>query len=304
MKAYITRGLPGSGKTTWAKQFCAQHPNTIRINNDEIRNHIYGEQGSREWSSQVEAEVARRRTKALMAAAARQLDVVIDNTHISENSFKNIKEECKRLGYKVEIVDFLHVPVDECIRRDAQRPKHEQVGEQVIREMYEKIKNQFAANSIGLPDYTPTGKERCIIVDIDGTLANMDGGRNPYDETSVYQDKPRKFVLMTVVALMEKYKPRVFIFSGRSERCREETMRWLLDKCGLLVDGERVNLVMRQSGDTRKDALVKRDMYDAYVRGKYDVLAVFDDRASVVRELWAAENLPVFRCGVFGRDNF
>jgi predicted kinase len=35
----ICRGIQGSGKSTWAKQWCHEDPeNRIRFNNDDIRN--------------------------------------------------------------------------------------------------------------------------------------------------------------------------------------------------------------------------------------------------------------------------
>lgn len=36
-KLILCRGIQGSGKTTWAKQYCKEHPNTIRVNRDDIR---------------------------------------------------------------------------------------------------------------------------------------------------------------------------------------------------------------------------------------------------------------------------
>ena len=36
-KIILCRGIQGSGKTTWAKQYCKEHPNTIRVNRDDIR---------------------------------------------------------------------------------------------------------------------------------------------------------------------------------------------------------------------------------------------------------------------------
>ena len=38
-KLILTRGIQGSGKTTWARQWVAEDPSSrVRINNDDIRN--------------------------------------------------------------------------------------------------------------------------------------------------------------------------------------------------------------------------------------------------------------------------
>ena len=36
-KIILCRGIQGSGKSTWAKRYCEEHPNTIRLNRDDIR---------------------------------------------------------------------------------------------------------------------------------------------------------------------------------------------------------------------------------------------------------------------------
>ncbi len=42
-------------------------------------------------------------------------------------------------------------------------------------------------------------------------------------------------------------------------------------------------LHMRKTGDRRKDAIVKGELFDANVRGRYNVLLVLDDRDQVVK---------------------
>ena len=38
IKVYITKGLPGSGKSTWAKETVDKYPNSYkRINKDDLR---------------------------------------------------------------------------------------------------------------------------------------------------------------------------------------------------------------------------------------------------------------------------
>lgn len=42
---------------------------------------------------------------------------------------------------------------------------------------------------------------------------------------------------------------------------------------------------MRTTGDSRKDSIVKEELYQKYVAGKYNVFLVLDDRTSVC-QLW------------------
>jgi hypothetical protein len=178
------------------------------------------------------------------------------------------------------------------------------VGEKVIRDMYTK----FMSDSLdrNLPEWNPNSLPDCIIVDIDGTLAKMKD-RGPYEEHKVYQDDVRKHVLFTIASMMTANPElKVFVFSGRSESCLTETVRWITDKCDFVVDNYLCNsdsdysveLHMRKVGDKRRDSLVKTDLYNEYVKDKYNTIVVFDDRPQVIRECWKALNLPVFQCGL------
>jgi hypothetical protein len=195
------------------------------------------------------------------------------------------------------------MPIQECIRRDALREGHERVGEEVIRKTAKQMRSP---ESRIIPDWTPAPDPAndCIIVDIDGTLSQM-ADRSPYDESRVYEDTPRLAVLATVKALLAaRPNMKLFIFSGRTVQCYSDTSRWLYDKCGLDTNRTNTNLTMRQAGDSRNDAIVKMEMYEAHIKDKYSVLAVFDDRASVIRDCWDKLGLFVFRCGRIDKDGF
>lgn len=319
-KAYITIGLPGSGKSTWAKKFLIDNPETHYTNNDEIREEIYKTLCDRTWSKKIEKLVQARRSvdisKAACDANSSPQDIIIDNTHCNPYALNAIQKECLELGFEIELIDFRHVPVEECIRRDSLREGNKRVGEEVIRKMAKYLKNEQVKP---LPKWNRlSGLPSCIIVDIDGTLAEM-CDRSPYDEKKVYGDFVRSHVLWTVNALIERYGFKCFICTGRSENCIEETSSYLIDKCLLhptnvvipsidkFYEGYGclpVDLHMRQKDDRRSDYIVKREMYEKFIKDKYSVFAVFDDRASVVRKCWSELNLPVFRCGVIDDDEF
>jgi predicted kinase len=315
MVAYITRGLPASGKSTWAKNFArtknyfgSSNPITI-INNDNIRNDIYLEAGNRNWSKDVEKRVKEIREDKIREQFQKGLDVILDNTHLNPKTFEAIKNYCTNLGYKIEIMDFSYVPLEECIRRDSLRRYDEKVGESVIRKMYNNFMSPTKPHDRNLPGFVPNPNLlTCIIVDIDGTLAKMKD-RGPYEESKVYQDDVRLHVLETIRALSKKVD-KIFIFTGRSRNCLTETISWLNDKCLFYVDNHwqdnqkdmdgviGVQLHMRGSEDRRRDSLVKMDMFDNFVKDKYNVMVVFDDRPQVIRECWNMLNVPVFNCGI------
>ena len=306
MKAYVTIGLPGSGKSTWAKSIDAD-----RVNNDEIRAKIYEEIGNNTWSPKIEERVKFERENYINTSAALGMSIVVDNTHLNPKTLNQIVSFCKSKGYEVEIVDFCHVPIETCIQRDLSRKgTNGYVGEKVIRDMFNKFMKEPVDRN--LPAWVPNNLPDCIIVDIDGTLAQMKD-RGPYEENKVYQDDVRRHVLFTITSLMNANPElEVFVFSGRSDSCMAETVRWFNDKCNFYVDNVKeclnttdylfaeyfVDLHMRKTGDKRRDSLVKTDMYNEFVKDKYNVIAVFDDRPQVIRECWKVLNLPVFNCGL------
>ena len=49
-------------------------------------------------------------------------------------------------------------------------------------------------------------------------------------------------------------------------------------------------LAMRKAGDTRKDSIIKKEMFEEYVEDKYKILFVLDDRNQVV-EFWRSLGL-------------
>ena len=130
----------------------------------------------------------------------------------------------------------------------------------------------------------------CVIFDLDGTFAFL-GDRSPYDASSAEHDEVNQAVHFVYEAIRRgKPETAVLLVSGREDRWRAETERWL-ERHGIIADG----LFMRKAGDRRKDTVVKREIYQRHIEGRYTVRVVFDDRDQVVR-LWRDElDLPCFQ---------
>ena len=119
-----------------------------------------------------------------------------------------------------------------------------------------------------------------IICDLDGTLALLDG-RSPYDASSCLDDslnEPVAHIVRTYAGI----GVAVILMSGRESRFKRPTEQWLAKH-----SIPHKALHMRRSKDFRKDAVVKTELFDAHIRGQYEVLFVLDDRDQVV-EMWRA----------------
>jgi hypothetical protein len=132
-----------------------------------------------------------------------------------------------------------------------------------------------------------------FLVDIDGTVAIRDeaspGCRGPFDWARVGEDLPNGPVI-TVVRALAAAGYRIIYLSGRSDECRAATGMWIAEHVG--VPGEA--LLMRRKGDHRPDQVVKRELYRRLVKPQYEVIAVLDDRAKVVR-MWRGLGLTVLQ---------
>jgi predicted kinase len=293
---YLLKGLPASGKSTWAKERMSQLPNGAvkRVNKDDLRAML----DDGRWSGDNEKLILNIRNHIIKQSLLKCKHVIVDDTNLHpkhEEHMKEIRKEMKDkhdLEVQVTVVDhFIETPLAACLTRDADREKP--VGEQVIKNMYDK----YIAKTPGSLEkrYEPNPElPNIVICDIDGTLALRNGTRSPYDWDRVGEDDMNHFVSDTVAALTSDDTDLVF-FSGRDEACFEDTNDWLMKHCRLLWDRSEA-LVLRPAGDQRKDTIVKEEMYNQHIKGKYNVVCCVDDRPSVIR-MWKSLGLNVLDVG-------
>ena len=122
-----------------------------------------------------------------------------------------------------------------------------------------------------------------IICDLDGTLAHLNG-RSPYDASSCLDDGLNEPVAH-IVRTYAGSEVAVILLTGREARFRRPTEQWLVHH-GIPYDA----LHMRRTKDFRKDAVIKTELFEAHIRGQFEVLFVLDDRNQVV-EMWRAMGL-------------
>lgn len=281
IKILLLKGLPASGKSTYAKQLEKEH-GFVRISKDDIRKTI------KNYNIKKESRVVVVRNKAIRAALAENKNVVIDDTNLNPIHEKNISKIAEEFGADFEINDsFLEVSVEECIKRDLARPNS--VGQNVIYGMYYKWIKPVRVLSLERQRKLP----RAIIFDLDGTLSINTTGRSFYDMSKVDQDMPNHLLTLFIDILTASLSDycKVILVSGRDETGRANTEKWLAHNC---IDYEA--LYMRQEGDKRKDTIVKKEIYDKYIKNKYAVLGIFDDRPSVCN-MWRELGLQVAQMG-------
>jgi predicted kinase len=274
---HLYKGLPGSGKTTAALVVLAGCPGGFkRVNKDDLRAMIDGGK----WLPKNEKFILRVRDSIVRAALEEGKHVIVDDTNLAPEHEERLRAIAVEFNAGFEI-KFFDVPVDECIRRDALRgPKS--VGRKVILDMYDK----YLKPPVPVIPYAE-GMPHCYIWDMDGTLAKMNG-RSPYDYSLVGRDSLHDDVYSTMLRIGGGGVEHIIV-SGRPETCRKETEDWL-EKHGIIYKA----MFMRAENDSRNDAIVKKEIYEAHIKDKYNVNAVFDDRDRVVR-MWRSIGLRCFQ---------
>lgn len=279
MKLIMTKGLPGSGKTTWAKIYLEKHPETVLVSKDDLRALMFNSA----WTGRREKIILAARDLIIIEALKSGRNVVSHDTNFVPKHEARFRELAKEYGAEFEIQDFTQVPIERCIKQDLLRL--ESVGEKVIRTMYndwlrpEPLKIEYDLN---LPD--------AVICDIDGTLA-LFGNANPYDRDFL-QDKQN----VNVVKLLNNYsykamriKDFVILVSGRKDKYRAQTEEWL-KKYHIHYDFLYMRKTLPEGEKDPKDVLVKKEIYETHIKGKYNVLFVLDDRNQVV-DMWRSLGL-------------
>jgi predicted kinase len=132
VKLIITRGLPGSGKTTWAKQ----QPG-MRVNRDGLREMLLSAWPHGDAYHENLLTGIQRGAVGLLLEC--EVDVIIDDTNLRPDVVEFWRSMARRYGATFHIEDFTHVSVDACIANDAKRiGTSAYVGADKIRGMWAK----------------------------------------------------------------------------------------------------------------------------------------------------------------------
>lgn len=294
----LTRGLPASGKTTFAKAWVAEDPaHRIRANRDDLRLMLYG----KPYGLTGEQEKAVTLAQHAMVSNALHMgfDVVVDDTNLNARFLKQWLLLAKTESAEIEWHDeFLDVDYQTCVLRDATR--NAKVGKDVIISFWSRyLKNgkprrpTLDSNEPDLSGFKPyhgtPGKPKAFLVDIDGTIASNGPDRDHpnrgyFDWHRVGEDSPVKVIIEIVHHFVDVGLLPIFV-SGRDGVCRPETIQWVGQHVYGVADrhADTFELFMRPAGDNRKDSIIKLEIFDRYIRDNYDVQFALDDRNQVVK---------------------
>lgn len=296
----VTRGIPASGKTTWARAWVDEDPAArVRVSRDDLRAQLFGAVDARYAAyfadpalGDRERAVTRAEDALVQGMLRAGRSVVVDATHVKSSYVRRWRDLAAKFGaeFRAEVLD---PGLDECLARDARRQWP--VGERVVRDMHQRLRSSLRAEELegGAAEVAPPPEDRVYepaaglpfawIFDVDGTLALMNG-RGPYDTGRYHEDLPCEPVVALANAL-HAWGHAVVVMSGRDEEFRPQTEEWLTEHG---VPWEALH--MRPRGDRRNDRVVKAELFWEHVAPRWHVLGSVDDRDRVV-EGWRAMGL-------------
>lgn len=316
LKVTLTVGIPACGKSTWSKEEVRKDPEgTVRINRDDLRNML----SNYHYSESNEKVVSALKEFTLVTALKRGRNVVIDETNLNKRNFDDVCEIIRGLNIDCLVMEKpFYVELDEAIRRDNARVGSAHVSEEVVKKFWKKAggtQHKFYKARVeminrkteaAIVDGKPKVDSKlpwAVICDLDGTLSlfntiNRDGSttiqhegvhaRSPYDASNADEDAINEPVA-AIIEAMYKGGYKIIFCSGREDVYRTQTETFI--KKHLSVE---YKLFMRKTGDSRKDSLVKEDIYNINIAPEHNVFLVLDDRNQVV-EFWRKKGLTCFQ---------
>lgn len=291
-KIILTQGIQGSGKSTWAKKWVEEDPiNRVRWNNDDCRRMC----GSY-WIPERESFITTIRNNFIHLAMINKKDIVIDDMNLNSKTIAHYEKVVNEHNtycdnkYIIEYKQFFDVSVEECVRRDSFRDNP--VGEKIIKSTYRKYRDYIINQSVNnmYDNLVPNNPklENAIICDIDATLSLNLKGRPFYGEGCAegIADDIVIEPIANILRTMSKNN-KILIVTGRegTPEIIEATKNWLINN-NIPYD----SIYLRPVKNYSPGAECKKEIYNNYIKGKYNVSFVLEDNKKCVN-MWRSEGL-------------
>lgn len=142
-KLILTRGLPGSGKTTWAEKWVGESSGRVRVNRDDTRWTLFGRYSGLTHAG--EEMVTKVQQGVAVAYLSVGLDVVIDDTNLNASTVRRWQRVAAENNADFSTFDFWMEP-HMCVKMVALRASYggRDVPTEVINKMYDRyLRNGF-----------------------------------------------------------------------------------------------------------------------------------------------------------------
>ena len=222
VKLLVMRGIPASGKSTFAKKLVADQPNWFRVNRDDIRSMFNGDMP---YNYKREKQVMASQKAIVRAILSTGANVIIDDTNLTDRHLARWRTVANEFSAEYA-VHVMETPLKDCVARNSIRDRDHYVPISVLVNMARGIKMPDAFN------------EKEVICDVDGTIAEvshrlkyMRGPEKNWDTafSLIPQDSVRYEILEQLNQDIQD-GCHIVMVSARQESNREVTEDWFRAK--------------------------------------------------------------------------
>lgn len=229
-------------------------------------------------------------------------NIVVDRMGFNKQQRSRYLDIAKAHGYTTEII-VLHESYKTCLDRCLVRKDHPTITEEkhardALQTFFTKYERPTLDEADSVKFMYPSGfKSDILIVDLDGTLCNIDhrlhyvkNGNKDWKNffKEILNDTPNKWCLDLVEKFNKQYS--IIFCSGRSDNERKTTEDWLNTHLT-----HSYELYMRNRQDYREDSIIKEIILDFEILTRYKPYFVIDDRQRVV-DMWRKRGLVCLQC--------
>lgn len=137
---FITRGIPGSGKSTFLQQTglvtYTLSPDTIRLTMAAPRLTC---QGRMAMPAHQDPQVWKLLYQLIEQRMVCGETTVVDATHTTDDYFEAYRQLCQRYRYQLVVIDFSGVALATCRVQNRRRPAYKVVPDEVLTTMYQQL---------------------------------------------------------------------------------------------------------------------------------------------------------------------
>ena len=243
------------------------------------------------YSKANETLLSKSRTAFIKSVLQSGKNLILDNVNTSPKHFEEVCSLVKELNINALVEEKkFYIDLETAIERDSKRTGSANVGEQVIKKFFNSLNREHFQNyKEKTYTYTHAVKDvpkeyhlidqnfdlpKAVICDLDTTLA-LFNHRSAYEVHKCESDILNPYIYNNLL-LHVKDNSKIFFITGRAEEYRNKTQNWL--KKHIKFEYE---LYMKPDDYKLKDFDFKKEIYQNYIKDKYVVMAVYDDRMRV-----------------------
>ncbi|WP_017297076.1 AAA family ATPase [Nodosilinea nodulosa] len=163
-------GIPGSGKSTWAREFVAAHPRYRTVSTDAIRAELYGNEAVQGDWRQIWRRVMTQWRQGVEAIGRGNLEgVIYDATNARRRQRRAAIAAARQIGFTPITVVWFDLPLSLALERNGRRSR--QVPMAIVAAMHRQLQ--------GAPPSTGEGVEQVLVLPTDSYPKSLSRSSDP-----------------------------------------------------------------------------------------------------------------------------